>query len=285
MFRLAHISDLHLFNLRSIKLSKFLSRRIIGALNLLVSRQSHSEIALKALVSSLEKENCDHVIITGDVSNFALDEEFEFIRGTFADFWKYEKLTILPGNHDFYTAGAFKTRRFEKNFAGILGERDVHGSLFPVIKNLKEVIIACLNSTMLSLPVLSCGRVPEDQLGKLKEVSRTRKANTCLIVALHHNLHRRSFFSEVTGRLLNREQVMKTLAEAHADLILHGHSHTGQAYFIKHGGSVIPVICAGSATYLSKDPVRNARYNIYTVENGSFRSQTKVYDHELKEFV
>ncbi len=53
----------------------------------------------------LTRKNFDHLIITGDLTNSASDEEFEFLNHIFDKYSLNDsnKLTVIPGNHDLYS--------------------------------------------------------------------------------------------------------------------------------------------------------------------------------------
>src|SRR5690348_13814770 len=104
--RLAHCSDLHLLSHDGARWLELANKRWIGAMNLLSNRSRHYHVAaFEAMVDDLNAEGADHVLCTGDVTNLALRQEFEFARG------KFDRLalgpahvTVLPGNHDAYVA-------------------------------------------------------------------------------------------------------------------------------------------------------------------------------------
>jgi len=63
----------------------------------------------------------DHVILSGDLTAYALPDEFQGAR-TALGRWAEEprRCTVIPGNHDRYTPGAHRTRRFEQTFGNLL---------------------------------------------------------------------------------------------------------------------------------------------------------------------
>ena len=104
--RLAHCSDLHLLSHDGAGWLALANKRWIGAMNLLSSRSRHYHVAaFESMVEDLNAQGIDHVLCTGDVTNLALRQEFEFAKD------KFDKLalgptgvTVIPGNHDAYVA-------------------------------------------------------------------------------------------------------------------------------------------------------------------------------------
>ncbi len=77
MFRLAHISDLHIGPLPPVTLRQLASKRGLGYLAWRLRKQrSHRTEVLEALRRDLQSKAPDHVVITGDLVNLALEAEF-----------------------------------------------------------------------------------------------------------------------------------------------------------------------------------------------------------------
>ncbi len=120
--RIAHLSDLHLLSLEGAVPSRLLNKRLTGYLNLRFHRKSvHKPFAVHAAAQEIKRLGIDHVVITGDLSNLALEAEFELVR-RFLDESRPAAGSDQrhPGNHDAYTAGAHRSRRFATTFAHYL---------------------------------------------------------------------------------------------------------------------------------------------------------------------
>src|SRR5438067_11621641 len=104
--RLAHCSDLHLLSHDGAGLGKLLNKRWIGAANLLTNRSRHYHVeAFEDMVADLNALGIEHVLCSGDVTNLALEQEFQFARGLFDRLANGPTgVTVLPGNHDAYVA-------------------------------------------------------------------------------------------------------------------------------------------------------------------------------------
>ena len=79
--RIAHISDLHLLALDGVSPLRFINKRATGYANLRFRRKHvHRGDIVRAIADHISREGVDHVVITGDVSNLALEGEFELVR-------------------------------------------------------------------------------------------------------------------------------------------------------------------------------------------------------------
>src|SRR6185437_13894221 len=76
-FTLAHLSDPHLSPLPAARLRDLAGKRALGYLNWTRNRHKfHRRDVLDALVSDLQAQAPDHIAITGDLLNLALEAEF-----------------------------------------------------------------------------------------------------------------------------------------------------------------------------------------------------------------
>src|ERR1700751_4791010 len=77
-FTLAHLSDPHLPPLPRARLSELAGKRALGYLNWTRNRRKYyRREVLDALVSDMQAQAPDHVAVTGDLVNLALEAEFE----------------------------------------------------------------------------------------------------------------------------------------------------------------------------------------------------------------
>jgi 3',5'-cyclic AMP phosphodiesterase CpdA len=76
---------------------------------------------LRRIVADAERLQADHVIVSGDVTSYATEEEFRSARELLAPFSEdSRRCTIVPGNHDAFTPRAVASRRFDKHFGHLL---------------------------------------------------------------------------------------------------------------------------------------------------------------------
>lgn len=288
--RIAHISDLHIFEPSSIKLSGLLSKRITGLFNLYTFRKNkYSFNVFQRLVDDIIDENPDHVICTGDISNLALDSEFEKAKNILQLIGGYRKLSVIPGNHDYYTAGAVRSRRFESYFFPYMFKHfsDLDVNLYPYIKEVGNVVIAGLCSAINTLPLLAYGRIDHKQIGKLiEQLSKPRYDNKFKILIFHHNLHKRNYVDDILDGLVNKKEIFNLIRELKPDMVLYGHDHDYHNFVVENAGKKTYIFCNGSSTRIDEDNNKVARYNIYTIENNKFQDvETKIFDIQKRKFI
>ncbi len=63
---------------------------------------------LEILMNSLKKIHPDHLVISGDLVNLALDKEFEQARYWLLNQGRPQNISLTFGNHDAYVRGAFQ---------------------------------------------------------------------------------------------------------------------------------------------------------------------------------
>ncbi len=273
--RIAHISDLHILDLVGVSPRQFLNRRIAGATNLLLFRNGkHRPEILERLIEDLLLEDVDHIAITGDLSNLALDAEFDRVFHLIKLLGGYNRVSIVPGNHDYYTAGAIAHRRFEKYFHRFMFRSfsDTQTSFYPWEKQIDKVVFLGLNSATHTTPPLSYGLVSDRQLDDARKILTNRKnLNRRKVVLLHHCLHKQESSREWSTRLIGRDKLLDLLKETGVDLVLHGHDHRGRSWDLEGEKGNTKIICCGSSTIMDPDHARAARYRIITLGEQGLR--------------
>jgi len=287
--RIAHLSDLHILDLKNVGPRDFLGRRLVGSVNLLTRRRgAHSTGIFERLLEDLIEQNPDHSVITGDLSNLALESEFERVAAYLRLLWGYERLSVIPGNHDYYTPEAVHDRRFEKTFYPYMFPEfsDLDAEFYPYGKRLGSVSIFGLCSAVLPPVGFAWGEVKQPQMMRFVQlVHEPRFRNTFKIVLVHHHFHERRGLGEFTATMQRRDELADLLLENGVDLVLHGHDHIPRFGWLTGAGRRIPVIGAGSATATSPRPDLTARYNIYTIENGALVDrEVRRYDDRTRRF-
>jgi 3',5'-cyclic AMP phosphodiesterase CpdA len=113
--RIAQISDFHFTHITWNPL-RLLSKRILGNLNWLFTRKAFfAPEQLDPLPELFRKLNVDLILLGGDFTTTALEEEFlkaqEFV-SKFSQPW-----IAIPGNHDHYTAESWREKHFYRYFS------------------------------------------------------------------------------------------------------------------------------------------------------------------------
>jgi len=276
--RIAHLSDLQIGTWTGSPILAFANKRAWGALHWFVRRRwRQREAWLEPLFADLRAQKPDHVVITGDLTNFSLRSELDHAaRVVDAMGFDGRTLTVVPGNHDEYVGG---TRDgFVRAFAPYLsGDRSPAGR-YPFVRVRGEVALIGLCS---ALPVpfgQSGGRLGAGQLQRLEEIlgspSMRRKFR---VVALHHPPVRHR--GNEARQLADRAELRGVLERGGCELVLHGHEHRDTLAWLAGPRAPIPSFGAGSATDSSRHRDRNARYNVYEIVRGRLVGATiRAYD-------
>ncbi len=278
--KLGHISDLHILKLDDPRPWEFLNKRLVGGANLLLKRsKSHSSRVVEAALHHLDQDcEVDHIAITGDLSNLALASEFGEAAAMLADIPEADqRLSVIPGNHDYYTHETARSRRFEQ-FFGRYMRSDVDGyttaSGYPYC-HLRgdDVAIIGMNSAIPTPWFFATGRVDDAQLeaaaGLLDDPAVRDRFK---VVMIHHHLlpfeHSRVEYSR---RLINAGDVLDVMRWHDVDLVIHGHNHHFATLEVPHlrGRGTLRVCEAGSTSVGAyDDPYFGGKFNVYHIEHG-----------------
>ncbi|RAL23589.1 hypothetical protein DL240_05365 [Lujinxingia litoralis] len=274
--RIGHISDLHILAIDRIRPWEYLNKRMVGGLNLLLNRsKAHSTSVVERALEALDSLNVDHIVISGDLTNLALDSEFaaaaEIIRSIESAF---SRVSVVPGNHDYYTPGAASSGRFERHFKEYLKSDLPEYQLergYPFCHLREDVAIIGLNSGIATPWLFATGRVDDDELEQAaRMLDDERLKSRFKIVVVHHPLmadeHHRFNFNR---RMINAESVLTTLRQKNVDLILHGHNHYLSVLQVpKLGEAGTTFVCeAGSTSVEGGGPKMAGKFNIYTIDD------------------
>jgi 3',5'-cyclic AMP phosphodiesterase CpdA len=286
-FRLAQVTDPHFQGFRLASPRQLLGKRAVGALNLLVRRRrKHRMELVSALLEDLRGQEFDHLALTGDLCNVALESEWAAaLRWIEATGLPAERVTVIPGNHDAYVPEVVKNRAFERLFAAYqTAELRVGEATYPFVRLRGEVALCGVSTAVPTGDLGAWGRMGQEQLARLEallgapEVTSRRR----LLLIHHPPLVNRD------GENLNlrdRAALQALLARTGVDLVLHGHDHRD---FFKElpgpGGTRIPVVGAGSASYAG-GPDRRSRYHVVELDGATITVVTRAHDAATGKFV
>ncbi len=270
--RIAHFSDLHLLSLSGAKGCDFANKRWIGALNLLVNRGRHHRPELfAAMVKDVNTQTVDHVVCTGDITNLALEEEFQFAREHFEQLsLAPPDVTVIPGNHDTYVAEGIDF--FRSHFAEFIDVekkwRWPDADPWPVVRTHNNIAIIGVSTSITTPWFTAYGEVGPKQLERLSSIlGHSDLENMFRLILVHHSPTGRRAQSKVRG--FRDGTAFCELVRRHgAELILHGHEHVDlHETLISTKQREIPVRGIPSATYEAGKPALRARYRVYEVSN------------------
>ena len=280
MFRLGHISDVHLGFVPDLRLRDYASKRVVGYQNWRRNRKhAFTSETLDRLVDDLEAHKPDHIAVTGDLTNIAMREEFENARIWLEELGPPERVTAIPGNHDAYVPGVH--RLFRKIWAPWMVSDDaehIGSALFPFMRRKGHVALIGVSSAVASAPFMATGRVGESQTERLCTLlDEARREGLFRVILIHHPpklVDPRSQWRKLTdGRRFRR-----AVERFGAELILHGHEHVRMMTSIKGATGVVPVIGVPAGCGPAIGGPRAGGYAIHEIsENGPVYDLTVIH--------
>ena len=229
-------------------------------MQMLLALRKDRVAAREALLESLEEQTIDHLVISGDLSNVAREEEFrkgrEFI-DRFLNGSPLARVTIVPGNHDVQDSqdGAINLQRFNKHFNEFLPSK----GMFPIVQNSESGMIVGLGSITAGVGIGTEGKIDRRQMDAISKLFDCGK-NLPKILTLHHHLKKKGIEPRMPP-LLNGSQLLDIARASGVKLILHGHKHNMYHWFDKKAG--ITIACAGSSTKVTHLRAKTLEYRIF----------------------
>ena len=272
--RIAHLSDLHLLSLEGAVPFRLFNKRITGYLNLRFHRKSvHKPFAVRAAAREIKRLGIDHVVITGDFVNLALEGEFALARRFLEEDLGLppERVSLVPGNHDVYTAGAHRSRRFATTFDRFL-RSDLPaltpaGEVFPVVHLRGPAAIIGLSTALPRPPLVASGAVGEAQLAALDRIlSHPEVKRRTLVILQHHPIHNPAGLAKrMLEGLADATIEARLLRRVERGLLLHGHLHRRIHRALETDLGHIDVVGATSASLIHESDERMAGFNVYEI--------------------
>lgn len=271
--RFLHCSDVHITaDYRAIPFLRLGWRRWIalGELTMGGRAAAYADApqVLASIVRDFERHGGDHLILSGDLTAYALEEEFrgaaEALGGLVDD---PLRCTVIPGNHDVYTPGSRKEARFERYFGGLiqsdLPELCAEGP-FPFVRLLGDqaAVIGLSSARVPAVPGMSFGVIGKRQLQALEQlVAHPKVKDRAVLVAVHHApLDRDGGKDKLHHGLVDGSALFKIIAGPRF-AVLHGHIH--KRYYHPATSRQPHTFGAGSSTQLGKEG-----YWVIEVEDG-----------------
>lgn len=268
MFRLAHISDVHLGPLPDVTYRDLASKRVVGYVNWQRNRRRHMHDAvIDTIVADMKASGPDHLAITGDLVNLALDGELEMAKHWLETLGSPNDVSVVPGNHDAYVPGAFdKTcRSWAAWMTGDGVNTPVDRNTFPYLRVRGDVALIGVSTARATAPFMANGFFLEGQAERLRGMlDATGKRGLFRVIMIHHPPMRGAVSQN--KRLFGISRFHRVLHRHGAELVLHGHSHVPSLFFIGARKTKIPVVgvaAAGQAPGSSHAP---AQYNLLDID-------------------
>jgi 3',5'-cyclic AMP phosphodiesterase CpdA len=267
-FTLAHLSDPHLPPLPRPRPAELAGKRLFGYLNWTRNRHRyHRRDVVDVLVSDLQAQVPDHIAVTGDLVNLALESEFAPALAWLESVGPPDRVSLVPGNHDAYVSA---TRHlFAQSWRSYLAGDDVRDdrAIFPFLRRRGVVALIGVSSAVPTPPLMATGWLGKDQMAALERLLASLAAEPLFrILLVHHPLRS----SAPAKRLTDSPDLLELLKRYGVELVLHGHDHIHSTIWVEGpDGSSIPAIGVPSASALAHGHYPHAAYNLFSIARDS----------------
>ena len=263
-FTLAHLSDPHL-PLPAPRWRELAGKRALGYLNWTRNRhKTQRREVLDALVADMQAQRPDHIAVTGDIINMALEAEFAPARGWLQSLGPMEHVSMVPGNHDAYVRA---TRHRGSEIWGDYHRGDGAGiteaATFPFVRRRGPLALIGVSSAEPTPPLMATGWLGRQQRDALERVLSKLAADQAFrVLLIHHPLR-----SDARHKRLTDAGPLLTLLRRHGvELILHGHDHLHSTMWFDGPHGRIPSIGVPSASAVAHGRIPAAAYNLFRIE-------------------
>lgn len=249
-FVLAHLSDVHLGPLPKVALRDLMSKRLTGYLNWQGNRAGAlNPVTLTRVTEAVAEAQPDHIAVTGDLTNLALDAELSAAATWLETLGDPSNVSVVPGNHDAYVRSAIDRvlTAWAPWMTGDNGTAPATNAGFPYLRVREPVAIIGVSSAVATPVFMASGRFGATQSNRLAQLlDETGQAGLFRVVLIHHPPVRNA--TRTSKRLYGIGRFQKTIARHGAELILHGHTHRPQRHMIDGPeGTAVPVIGVSAA--------------------------------------
>jgi 3',5'-cyclic AMP phosphodiesterase CpdA len=274
-FTLAHLSDPHLPPMPVARFRELASKRALGYLNWTRNRHKyHRREVLDALVADIRAQRPDHIAVTGDLVNLALEAEFAPSRAWLESVGAAEDVTVIPGNHDAYVR-ATSHRAAEAWDDYLRGDEANGNAAFPFLRRRGPVALIGASSAVPTAPLMATGRLGRAQLEALDRIlAQLSTEQVFRVLLVHHPLHS----TARVKRLTDSRKVHALLKKHGVELVLHGHDHIHSTMWFDGPAGRIPAIGVPSASAIAHRHYPAAAFNLFEIEraNGAWRVEQTV---------
>ena len=266
---LAHVSDLHLPFEPVLSPRQRLSKRQLSAWSWQRRRALHRTDILDALAQDLRAHAVDHILVTGDITNFSLPGEFEQAARWLTALAPAERISLVPGNHD-----ALVPLPHAQGLARWQGWTRADDG-WPFVHHRDDIALIGLNSALPTAPLLARGRLGDEQLARLEQLLVAEgRAGRTRIVLLHHP----PAAGAIGWRkaLADAPALRAVLRRAGAELVLHGHARDARMDVVAGPSLPIPCLCVPSSSAVPNPKDQGALWHRLRLMDGANGPQVKV---------
>lgn len=260
-FKLAHLSDPHLPPLPRPRLKELAGKRALGYLNWTRNRHKYQRRdVLDSLVADMLTQAPDHIAVTGDLVNLALEAEFAPALAWLESIGPSDRVTAIPGNHDAYVRAT--RHRHGEVWTTYLASDEPADTAFPALRRRGPLALISLSSAIPTAPFMATGTLGPAQLAALEGMLERLAADDVFRVLLvHHPLS-----SDSRHKRLTDSAALQALIRRHGvELILHGHDHVHSTIWIDGPERKIPTVGVPSASSIAHGHYPAAAYNVFAI--------------------
>ena len=244
-----HLSDLH-FNAYPKNWEQWFSKRLLGAANWWLNRSSkYPSQRYLQLIEVVRQMGWDHLVISGDLTQLALPEEFAKARMALQPLLQdQERVSVVPGNHDYYVSETKESDYFFGYFGSFFGKNEIHTRQL----NQDWHLIGWHSAT--PTPWYSAsGCVRRQTLKATDEYLQQQSADTRFVLVNHYPISFPDREHDTKHELLNLEQVQYWLSNRpQIRLYLHGHIHHNWHHVQQYASHSLHVVNSASSTMIDE---------------------------------
>lgn len=267
MFRLAHLSDVHLGPLPEVAYRDLMSKRMTGYINWRRNRSADlHEGVIDTIVADMKRARPDHVAVTGDLMNLALSGEIALARLWLEALGAPEDVSVVPGNHDAYVRGALASAcaAWSGWMTGDGATEAARPGGFPYLRVRGPVALIGASSARATAPFMASGFFGETQARRLSHLlDETRENGLFRVVMIHHPPVRGA--AAAHKRLFGIGRFQRVIHRHGAELILHGHTHLPTTYRIDGRDGAVPVVGVAAAGQAPRGKKPAGQYNLFSI--------------------
>ncbi len=205
------------------------------------------------VVNEVNKLNPDAIIITGDLTNEGLINEYKDCKKLVSKF-KAKKIIAISGNHDYRNTGYLAFKKFFP---------------FQAINELgNNVVIVTLGTAR---PDRNEGEVGYRQNLWL-ERTMTKYKNKVKILAMHHHLVGIPDTGSDRLTVIDAGDILRTILQTNVNLVLCGHKHRPWVWNFKN----LQIVNAGTASSERVRGLFENTYNIITIKGDKVLVDLKI---------
>lgn len=291
MLKLAHLSDPHLPLPAKVDWRDLMNKRATGYVSWKRHRRSvHDPRVLAALNTDLQAMAPDHTVVTGDLTNLALPVEFDRAIEWLDELGPPEEISVIPGNHDAYIEVPWD-RSFGR-LSAYMAQNDLdlktEATSFPFVRKINRTAIVGVSSAVPTRWFSAAGVIGRPQLDRLRTMlHELGEAGFFRVVLIHHPPIDGS--ARVRKQLRDAPDFRAVIADAGAELVLHGHNHRFDHGEVETPVGTSPVVGVPSASAWPKHGCKAAAYHLYqigpTLDGWQVNMDVRKFDRRSERFV